>query len=208
MTKGLLSLRSRLVAACGAFACLLVGFTASPAFASRPPSIDTTDCVAPVLSQPFLSIKDRHWYTLAPGQTVDNFDGSGWTLDGGAQIQTKNLADGLTGSVLDLPSGARAVSPKMCVNTGFRSARTMVRNVTGTGGVSFRVSYEGTKTWSRPKHSGRIHGKKSGWSASRRMNIKPSNVSGWQLVHFIYVADAKHSDVQLSNFYIDPRMKG
>ena len=67
--------------------------------------------------KPLLSFGDSNWYTLTPGESLDNFDGGGWTLTGGAQIQTTDLADGQTGSVLDLPSGSTAVSPTICVDS-------------------------------------------------------------------------------------------
>ena len=114
----------------------------APRLASTSP-VDTSGCSAPQLSQPLLSVGDSNWYTMTPGETVDNFDGSGWTLTGGAQIKTTTLADGHTGSVLDLPSGSKAVSPTMCVNTGYQTVRTDVRNVVGAEGVQFYVSYAG-----------------------------------------------------------------
>src|SRR5690348_4681692 len=62
----------------------------------------TTLCPPPILSQPFAG--DSRWYTLAPGETADNFSGTGWILTGGAKIVTTTLLDGRTGSVLDLPA--------------------------------------------------------------------------------------------------------
>jgi hypothetical protein len=102
------------------------------------------------LSQPLLSVGDSNWYTLTPGESVDAF-GGGWTLSGGAQIQTTRLADGQTSQVLNLPSGSKAVSPVMCVDDGYQTARSEVRNVVGSQGVFFYVSYEGTNTWNNPQ---------------------------------------------------------
>jgi hypothetical protein len=43
-----------------------------------------------------------------PGRAGTNvFTGTGWTLSGGAKVVSATLADGTTGTVLDLPSGAR-----------------------------------------------------------------------------------------------------
>src|SRR5689334_7364524 len=45
-----------------------------------------TSCTAPApaLSQPFTSIGDPHWYTLAPGASYDA--AAGWQLSGGAAL--------------------------------------------------------------------------------------------------------------------------
>jgi hypothetical protein len=176
------------------------GIGASPALA------DTSTCSPPSLSQPLLWAKDTHWYTLAAGQTPGNFTGDGWTLSGGANIITTTQADGQTGSVLDLPSGSKAVSPTMCVDLGYKTARTMVRNVVGGEGVFFYVSYAGTTTWNKPKNTGQVHGAHSDWTLSNPVNVQPSSDPGWQEVRFTFVSGGTGSDFQIYDFYVDPRM--
>jgi hypothetical protein len=170
-------------------------------------SADTTACQNPLLSQPFLSVGDQNLYTLAPGESVDNFDGTGWTLSGGANLVTTTLADGNTGQVLDLPSGSKAVSPVMCVNLGYQTIRTMVRNVVGAEGVFFYVAYQGTNTWNNPKNTGQVHGQQNNWTLSDPVNVQPSNTPGWQVVQFTFIPGGKSSDFQIYNFYVDPRMR-
>lgn len=204
MTQYLFSRSARSMGLCGAIAVLFSGLAASPALAST--GVDTSACSAPGLSQPFASVKDSNWYTLTAGQSVDNFDGGGWTLTG-ASIQTTVLADGTIGEVLNLPSGAKAVSPTMCVDNGYQTARTNVRDVVGSEGVFFYVSYEGTNTWTNPQNSGQVHGQQSNWTLSDPVNVQPSNTAGWQLVRFTFVAGGKTSDFQVSNFWVDPRMR-
>src|SRR5438477_9933584 len=92
-------------------------------------------CPNSLFSQPLLSFGDAGWYTLAPGESVDNFAGTGWSLSGGARIVTTTLADGARGAVLDLPAGGAAVSPPTCVTNDYPTARALVRNVTGGWGV-------------------------------------------------------------------------
>jgi hypothetical protein len=207
----------------GARAAGLVGFVAallgavavSPASAATtttiPASPTTTDmstCASPSLSQTFLSFKDRNWYTLAPGQSSDGFNGAGWTLTNGAQIVASQLQGGQTGSVLDLPSGAVAVSPPICVTSDYPTARTMVRNVVGGDGVQFYVSYQGTRTWEQPQNTGQLHGQQNRWSPSSPVNVQPDHHTvGWQIVRFAFVAGGRTSDFQLYDFYVDPRMK-
>jgi hypothetical protein len=171
-------------------------------------STDPATCASPSMSQTFLSVKDRNWYTLAPGQSPDGFTGSGWTLTNGAQVVTTQLQNGQNGSVLDLPSGAVAVSPPICVTSDYPTARTVVRNVVGGDGVQFYVSYQGTRTWEQPQNTGQLHGQKSGWTVSSPVNVQPDHhTPGWQVVRFAFVAGGKTSDFQLYDFYVDPRMK-
>jgi hypothetical protein len=159
------------------------------------------------LSQPLLSVGDSNWYTLTPGESVDAF-GGGWTLSGGAQIQTTRLADGQTSQVLNLPSGSKAVSPVMCVDDGYQTARSEVRNVVGSEGVVFYVSYEGTNTWNNPQNTGQVHGQQTNWTLSDPVNVQPSNTPDWQLVRFTFVPGGTRSDFQIYDFYVDPRIVG
>jgi hypothetical protein len=186
-------------------AAVIVGLTSTPALAATT-SIDTSSCTAPVVSQPFLSANDSNWYTLLPGESAGNFSGSGWTLSGGAQVITTTLANGQVGQVLNLPSGSKAVSPTICVNSADPTARTLVRNVVGAEGVQFYVSYAGTNTWTNPQNTGQVHGQQNNWTTSDPVNIQPSNQSGWQLARFTFVPGGRTSDFQIYNFYVDPRM--
>src|SRR6202007_2713862 len=100
-------------------------------------TVDTSECGEGEFSQPFTSFKDNNWYTLVPGQSAEGFNGEGWELSGGASVQTTTLPDGSTGTVLDLPSGSKAVSPRTCVTSWYPTARAYVRNVVGGEGVQF-----------------------------------------------------------------------
>jgi hypothetical protein len=199
----------------GVAAILAAALTAAPAVAKTQPAadktqpaVDTSSCSDPVLSQPFLAWGDQDWYTLAPGESANSFDGTGWTLTGGASIASTTLLDGTTGPVLDLPSGASAVSPSMCVSTDYPTARTLVRNVLGSQGVQFAVAYEGTKTWGDPKTTGEIGGEQDTWTASDPFKLHPQGgVDGWQIVRFTFTAGGKAGDSQLYDFYVDPRMR-
>lgn len=224
----LFSSRTRaLTAFCGAFASLVLlsGYGAGSANASVPKvgllttvgslvslSPDTSGCTYPSLSQPFAEAGDQNWYTLTPGQTVENFDGAGWQLSGGAKIvKSTKLASGRSGSVLDLPSGSSAVSPAICVDKTFQTARTMVRTVKGTGGLQAYATYDNVKIAnipvSLPRNSGTVNGV-SDWSISNPIDVRPSNSSKWQVVRFTILSTGKSSESQLYNFYVDPRMKG
>lgn len=206
MKQGLFSRRRRRIGAAGIVVTVAACWSVSPALATTT-ATDTSGCSAPTLTQPFLSVRDSNWYTLVPGEGADKFDGGGWALTGGASIQTRILADGNTGQILDLPSGSKAVSPTICVNGDFRTARTEVRNVVGGEGVQFYVSYAGTNTWNTPKNTGQVHGTQNNWTLSDPVNVQPSGGTGWQLVRFTFVPGGKTSDFQIYNFYVDPRCR-
>ena len=134
--------------------------------------------------------------------------GTGWKLSGGASIKTTTVAEGGSDTVLDLPSGSQAVSPTICVDSTYPTARTEVRNVIGGRACSSSVSYAGTKTWSVPKATGQVHGQQTSWTLSDAVNLQPSNTPGWQLVRFTFVPAGKGSDFQIYNFLVDPRCRG
>lgn len=181
-------------------AIFLASATASAA------SLETSSCEQQAFSQPFQNLNDSNWYTLAPGQSPDSFQGGGWELSGGAHVVTVTLADGTHGQALDLPSGSKAVSPRICVTSDYPTARALVRNVVGAEGVFFYVSYEGTSTWANPKNTGQIHGQNSGWTAVTPVNLQPFGVAGWQPMRITLVPGGKSSEFQLYDLYIDPRL--
>ena len=163
-------------------------------------------CASVALSQPFASLGDQGYYALPGGESKDNFSGTGWTLSGGAKILTSTLQDGSTGPVLDLPSGAQAVSPPVCVNNAYPVARTMVRNVRGSEGVGFYVGYDGTNTWTNPQNTGSVNGSGTGWTLSTPVNVQPGPSSSWELAEFTLIGRGTTSEFQIYNFYVDPRM--
>ncbi len=208
MKKGLFSLR-----VIGA-AIVLTAVAAAPALAdptvnwsSLAVSVDTTSCSTPLFSQPFAGYKDSNYYALAPGQAPDAFLGAGWTLTGGAHFVTTTLADGTQGQVLDVPSGATAVSPPMCVTNAYPTARTMVRDTAGGAGLQMFVDYTANGAWGKGIATGSVHGPGSAWGASGVINIHAGNGLGWQEARFGFVGGGGGNDTQIYNFYVDPRMK-
>jgi hypothetical protein len=172
--------------------------------ASAAAAVDTSSCTAPSLSQPFVNHGDSRSYALVPGQQPGSFTGDGWSLSGGAQILTRRNGT----QVLDLPSGAQAVSPTFCVNSSYPIARTMIRGGWGDGAVSFYVSYQGTPSWDQPVNTGQINAEGWGWALSDDLNMAPSSDPGWQLVRLTLVASGTDSDFRLYNLYVDPYSRG
>jgi hypothetical protein len=119
---------------CAATICLgLLGYSATSALAET--GSVTATCEGQAFSQPFASLKDSNYYTLVEGGEF-NSPSEGWELSNGAQIVEGTRPDGSTGGILDLPSGAVAVSPVTCVTLLYPTARMYVRNVKGGEGVS------------------------------------------------------------------------
>ncbi|MGA2926170.1 MAG: hypothetical protein ABSG43_09275 [Solirubrobacteraceae bacterium] len=188
----------RSLRACLATAAVL---TFTPAAASAAQPATPASCSTPTLTQPFESWGDAHYYTLAPGQQPDNFTASGWTLKGGATLTTSRLVDGATGQVLVLPAGASAISPDVCVNSTFPSARTMIRTAPASAGVSFKVSYPGTSGF---QSTGELTGDGNGWTLSAPVSLQTAGLAGWQLAQYEFVAGAHSANVAVYNFYLDP----
>ena len=119
---------------------------------------------------------------------------------GGASVVSTIRADGRTGTVLSLPSGASAISPPVCVSSDYPTARTMVRNVVGNQGLTLSVSYDGVNYQS----AGNLGATGTAWTLSKAWNIKSGPISGWQLARFKFSATSGTS--QIYNFWVDPRM--
>jgi hypothetical protein len=176
-------------------------------------SVDTSSCANPLLTQPFLAWGDTNWYALAPGETADAFGGAGWTLTGGAKIVTTTLKDGTTGSVLDLPRGSTAVSPKVCLTSAYPTARMMIRDVSDSNGgsVGFSVSYAGTSTANSPLQTGSFKttgsaGIAGNWFLSAPADLDPSTSPGWQVMQITLTANGS-KEFQAYNLYLDPMMR-
>jgi hypothetical protein len=126
-------------------------------------------------------------------------------LSGGASVASTTQADGTTGGVLDLPSKAQATSPVMCITSDYPTARLHVRDLKGSEGVFFYVSYLQNGRWTAPKNTGQFHGDQTAWTPSGRMNVQPANTPGWQQVRFTFVAGGTTSHFQVDDFWVDPR---
>jgi hypothetical protein len=168
-----------------------------------------SNCSTPALSQPFLSWGDSNWYTLAPGQSVDSFDGTGWTLLTGASIRNETLRDGASGPVLDLPPLSIAISPPVCVESDYPTARAIVKTTLGAH-VSVVALYADalgdgvTENALQTGPSGELDGS-SAWAPSGVVQVHPGDLPGWQVVQFAFV-NLSVGNLQLYDFYVDPRM--
>lgn len=191
----------------GAF---LAVFAAVPAQAQTTTARNTSGCGERTFTQGFVPYHDDNWYAPVAGQDSGGFNAAGWTLTGGATVVTTTLPNGDTGRVLDLPSGAVAVSPVECVTSEYPTARAFVENVKGGEGVAFEVEYEGTNTWGKPKNTGQIHGANGAWEPSSQVNLQPEgNVSGFQPMRIVLTGKGNvnnPSDFRVYDLQLDPRL--
>ena len=176
------------------------------AIAPAPALADASSCSTATMTQPFASWGDYNWYTLVPGQTPGNFDGAGWTLNDGARLATATVTGGTSAIVLRLPMGSSAVSPEMCVDPNYLSARMMVRGVYGQAKLSAGVSYQTPWGWSQPAPMGEA-GVPSTWQPSAVFSLHPPT-SGWQIARFTLSAEGYNYGSQVYDFYIDPYGRG
>jgi hypothetical protein len=99
--------------------------------------VNLSTCNLSALSQPFARWLDFAEYELAPG---GDFDGSTWTLTGGATrvagSEPYAATDTLGPSSLSLPSGSSAQSPLTCVDAAYPSIRFFIA---GQGSVAVNV---------------------------------------------------------------------
>ena len=207
----------------GAFAALLAAVAVSPALAdgpappgpdaSAPPvtvatAPDTSNCTLPALTQTFQHWGDNHWYAPVPGQSDAGFDGTGWTLDGGASIVTTTLPDGSSGTVLDLPSGATATSPSICIDSTYPTARAWATTVIPGAKVQFSVSYSGLPSWNHPQATATINGKGHAWGLTQPLPLKPPKTEGWQMARFVFAAGGSGGESEIVDYWVDPYSRG
>jgi hypothetical protein len=188
--------------------------TTAPALADGGLIAETTgasqqECEAPLLFQPFSGLKDTRHYVLAPGGDFSDPSGAGWQFFGGARIVDDTKPDGTTGGSLYMPSGSAAVSPVMCVDMTYPTARLWARTLSGDGDVDFAVSYAATKSELKPQSVGHVKGDRRGWRLSGDVHIKPELAGkddGWRRVAFVLTARGKTGLFQIDDIYVDPRM--
>jgi hypothetical protein len=187
--------------------------TTAPALADDGVVAQTTgasqqECQAPVLSQPFWGLRDTRHYVLAPGGDFSDPSGAGWQFFGGARVVDDIKPDGSVGGSLYMPSGSTAVSPVMCVDMTYPTARLWARTLGGDGDVNFSVAYAATKSELKPQSVGHVRGDRSGWRLSGDVHIKPELAgkdSGWRRVAFVLTAGGRTGEFQIDDIYVDPR---
>jgi hypothetical protein len=196
---------------CTAVACIgLLSLTAAPALAKKEPAaLAAVQAVCPGQSfgQPFEALEDSNYYTLVEGSEFNEGE-AGWELSNGAEVIEAARPDGSSGSVLNLPSGAEAVSPPVCVTLAYPTARAYVQNAEGSGAVAVSVAYAGTRSEEKPKGTGHLSGQQGEWTLSKSFDVRPQlggKAEEVRQVRFHFTAITKNGS-RLFGLYVDPRM--
>lgn len=207
-----------LVALCfGLLALWSASAMAKPHFAKEAPAskgpaakapVEPAICPGQTFSQSLLAFGDSNYYTLVEGSEFSGGAGS-WELRNGAEVVAGTRPDGSSGNVLDLPSGAIAVSPPVCVTMQYPTARTWVQSAEGGGGVTVGVFYAGTKPTG--KSVGHLESDdEGGWTLSDPFDIRPEltgKEEGVREVRFVFANTTRDSDFNIWGLFVDPRMR-
>jgi hypothetical protein len=166
----------------------------------------TAPCEARDFSRVFKPWHDRALYTPAPGGDFETA-AEGWTLEGPAAIAADSspflLGAALGAGSLELPAGATALSPPICVQRGFPGFRFVARSVsTDAGVVKVQVVYAGGKV----KKAGRI-APAAEWAPTRKVSLAQglfrTRRRASTLIQLRFAATA--GAVRVDDVYVDPR---
>jgi hypothetical protein len=183
----------------------MAGTTLSAAmFAGQTP---VSECTPPAMSLPFAGFGDLRSYVLAPNGNFSDRSGGGWRFTGGAQVVSATRPVVGAGGVLAVPAGATALSPLMCVDLDYPTARAWTG---GTGALNIDVIYPDTSKDLKPKSVGSISGLADGsWKLSSDFDVRPQiggKYAGWRRASFQLTNTGK-SSVLVDDFFVDPRMR-
>jgi hypothetical protein len=168
--------------------------------------VASADPCSRIFAPVFKPWRDRRLYTLAPGGDFETL-AEGWTLEGATLAADSTpfvLGAALGASSLELPAGATALSPPICVRRGMPSFRFVARSV---GEEKAAVKVEILYASGKVKGRGRL---KPGaeWAPTKKLalsqgqfKIKRRASTQIRLRFAVTSGTARIDDV-----YIDPRM--
>jgi hypothetical protein len=171
----------------------------------KPPKRDAPEpCAERVFSPVFAPWHDRALYTLAPGGDFET-QAEGWTLEGGAVVAVESspflLGAALGVGSLELPAGASALSPAICVERGFPGFRVVARSA-DAGVAKVQVVYATGKV----KKAGRLK-PATDWRVSRKLSLAQGRFRVRRrestTVQLRFAATA--GTVRVDDVYVDPR---
>lgn len=182
----------------------LTGALASLAFAA--PAMAA--CKTPVTSRPFTAWGDDNDYFLGS----DFESTTGWTLSGGARLQSGSEPFKATGklgkSSLALPTGAVAVSPPVCLTKAYPTARFFAKAVEGNA-ASLRVEALASTPYTQVVGVGAVNGT-TAWSLTPILQSGVQNLQvgadGTVTVRFRVTAD--YGTWSVDDLFVDPRKLG
>ena len=191
----------RLVLALAGLALGLMAFSSAAQAKTYKPS----NCSYPAATEVFSPWKDQGHYELAPEGSLEG-GGTGWTLSGGAGLVQANEDHFLNGAedhtALELPFGASATSPPVCVDETTPSFRVMTENLGGKGAkLHVTVTYElakGPKTQqSDPPPADK------GWEPTPPLQLQTDGEAE-RVARITFTAKDPKADYLVDDLYVDP----
>ena len=173
--------------------------------ADREDVVTKAPCAERTFARVFKPWNDRRLYTLAPGGDFETA-AEGWTLENATVAADSSpflLGAVLGASSLELPAGATALSPPICVERGFPSFRLAARTVsTERAVVKVGVVYAD----GRVKKTGRLK-PAADWAVTRKLSLAQGRVRVRRgesaLVQLRFAVTA--GTARLDDVYVDPR---
>src|SRR4051812_27379990 len=197
---------------------LRLGVATVALFAATAPSA-LAACPTQSFSTVFSGWGDASLYTLAANGDFEA-GATGWTLTGNATLVADNAqkiaaqAGGAT--ALQLPNGATATSPPICVTSGYPTTRMFANSLTHTSlsgsTLQLEVLYsDATRGGQAVKKLGTLPDE-YGWDATRKMsiaqgqlNIKPDS-SGNTYIRYRFTP-LYGTTWRIDDLYVDPRFR-
>jgi hypothetical protein len=163
-------------------------------------------CSYPEAEQVFTPWNDDGFYQLAPDGSLAA-GGTGWTLEGGAELVSESNLRGHAGSeeetAVSLPFGATATSPTFCVDETTPNFRFMMRNIGDKGGkIRVTVTYANTRKVVKAKNSD-VHGDLEEWAPTPSLKLETGDEPERE-ARITFTAKDPKSNYLVDDLYVDP----
>jgi hypothetical protein len=173
--------------------------------APREDVVSKDPCAERTFARVFEPWHDRRLYTLAPGGDFETA-AEGWTLEGASVAADSSpflLGSALGASSLELPAGATALSPAVCVERGYPSFRLAARTV---GAEKAVVKVSVVYADGSVKKAGRLR-PAADWHVTRKLSLAQGRFRVHRgesaLVQLRFAVTA--GTARLDDAYVDPR---
>jgi hypothetical protein len=181
--------------------CTLVG---AAALATVAPAVADACTVSTANeSQPFVSLGDSAWYTLAPGGAFASGTTSGWTLNG-ATVQN---GGGPSGNHLAFGPGSAPISAPFCVSAATPTFRFYARQTSGSWAeMNVNVLWTDGSGVTHTTTAAGLNLTPS-WTVTPIYNLGnmlPTQAGATFSVRIQFVPAAYGGAVSIDNLYVDP----
>jgi len=164
-------------------------------------------CSYPDATQVFAPWKDKGYYQLAPEGGLEA-GGSGWSLEGGAQLVAddgERLHEGeQEETAVLLPFGGSATSPPVCVDDTTPNFRVMIRNL-GAKDAKLRVTvtYEGTGKPVKAKNNDIHSDTEDNWMPSPSLKLETDKEEE-RIARITFTGKDPKTNYLVDDLYVDP----